>query len=411
MACMAAIATASVAQNGTMTPYSRFGYGILRDQATSAQRAMGGVGYAMSSGRQVNVMNPAAYAAIDSLTFLFDMGIDLTALWSSETIDGKRNSHKDFGGGLDYATMQFPLGKYMGMSVGLLPYSSVGYAFGSKIENGIDSRQGSGSINELYVGLSGRLFKGFSIGANIAYMFGTLLNDSYAIVNSSGQSALFQREITVRDWHLTAGLQYGVDITPRNRITAGLIWSPGKTLLGHANTLTYDTSTESGPEINEEVKLRDNYSIPETWGAGLAYRWNNTLDIEFDVTYQPWSKAKYLGFDTDEARTEVFADRIKYALGLQYRPDARGSYFKRIQYRLGGYYNRDYLVVLGNNVREYGLTAGFGFPVAGFKTIVNLGLEWKHRQATPDPLLKEDYLNITIGVNFNEMWFRKSKIY
>ena len=223
MACMAAIATASVAQNGTMTPYSRFGYGILRDQATSAQRAMGGVGYAMSSGRQVNVMNPAAYAAIDSLTFLFDMGIDLTALWSSETVDGKRNSHKDFGGGLDYATMQFPLGKYMGMSVGLLPYSSVGYAFGSKIENGIDSRQGSGSINELYVGLSGRLFKGFSIGANIAYMFGTLLNDSYAIVNNSGQSALFQREITVRDWHLTAGLQYGVDITPRNRITAGLI--------------------------------------------------------------------------------------------------------------------------------------------------------------------------------------------
>ena len=257
MACMAAIATASVAQNGTMTPYSRFGYGILRDQATSAQRAMGGVGYAMSSGRQVNVMNPAAYAAIDSLTFLFDMGIDLTALWSTERVDGKRNSHKDFGGGLDYATMQFPLGKYMGMSVGLLPYSSVGYAFGSKIENGIDSRQGSGSINELYVGLSGRLFKGFSIGANIAYMFGTLLNDSYAIVNSSGQSALFQREITVRDWHLTAGLQYGVDITPRNRITAGLIWSPGKTLLGHANTLTYDTSTESGPEINEEVKLRD----------------------------------------------------------------------------------------------------------------------------------------------------------
>ena len=339
------------------------------------------------------------------------MGIDLTALWSSETVDGKRNSHKDFGGGLDYATMQFPLGKYMGMSVGLLPYSSVGYAFGSKIENGIDSRQGSGSINELYVGLSGRLFKGFSIGANIAYMFGTLLNDSYAIVNNSGQSALFQREITVRDWHLTAGLQYGVDITPRNRITAGLIWSPGKTLLGHANTLTYDTSTESGPEINEEVKLRDNYSIPETWGAGLAYRWNNSLDVEFDVTYQPWSKAKYLGFDTDEARTEVFADRIKYALGLQYRPDARGSYFKRIQYRLGGYYNRDYLVVLGNNVREYGLTAGFGFPVAGFKTIVNLGLEWKHRQATPDPLLKEDYLNITIGVNFNEMWFRKSKIY
>ena len=34
-----------------------------------------------------------------------------------------------------------------------------------------------------------------------------------------------------------------------------------------------------------------------------------------------------------------------------------------------------------------------------------------HRQAHPNPLVKENYLNITIGVNFNEMWFRQSKIY
>ena len=40
-------ASVLMAQNGTMTPYSRYGYGILNDNATSAQRAMGGVGYAM----------------------------------------------------------------------------------------------------------------------------------------------------------------------------------------------------------------------------------------------------------------------------------------------------------------------------------------------------------------------------
>jgi len=46
------------AQNGTLTPYSRYGYGILSDHATSTQRALGGIGYAMNSGRQINVMNP-----------------------------------------------------------------------------------------------------------------------------------------------------------------------------------------------------------------------------------------------------------------------------------------------------------------------------------------------------------------
>ena len=104
---------AVIAQNGTMTPYSRYGYGILKDNATAAQRNMGGVGYAMISGRQINVMNPASYAAIDSLTFLFDMGIDFTTMWQNETVDGNKLSDKQSGGGLDYITMQFPIGKFM----------------------------------------------------------------------------------------------------------------------------------------------------------------------------------------------------------------------------------------------------------------------------------------------------------
>lgn len=75
-------APAALAQ--TTSPYSKFGYGLLGDNATSAQRQMGGVGYAMRSGRQINVMNPASYAAIDSLTFLFDMGTDVSMYWRKD---------------------------------------------------------------------------------------------------------------------------------------------------------------------------------------------------------------------------------------------------------------------------------------------------------------------------------------
>ena len=268
----AAIA-AGFAQNGTMTPYSRYAYGMLGDHASGAQRSMGGVGYAMNSGRQINAMNPASYAAIDSLTFLFDIGIDLTSLHQSELQTDGRVSQNKFGGGLDYVTLQVPLGRYMGASLGLLPYSSVGYAFGSKIDNGIDSRQGSGSLNEFYLGIAGRPFKGFTVGANISYLFGTILNDTYGYLTTGG-SSLFQNQMSVRDY---------LEVLGKN---------------GNANGL-----------------------------------------------------------------------------------------------------------------REFGVTAGFGFPVPSFRTIVNLGFEFKHRAANPDPLIKENYFNITIGVNFNEMWFRQSKIY
>ena len=83
------------------SPYSKFGYGLLNDNATSAQSQMGGVGYAMNSGRQINVMNPASYAAIDSLTFLFDMGVDFTSIKSTDTGIQPQVKEQRYGGGLD----------------------------------------------------------------------------------------------------------------------------------------------------------------------------------------------------------------------------------------------------------------------------------------------------------------------
>ena len=393
------------AQNGTMTPYSRFGYGILSDNATASQQAMGGVGYAMNSGRQINVMNPASYAYVDSLTFLFDMGVDLTNLWSSEIIDDKRVSEHQIGGGLGYVTMQFPLSRRIGMSVGLLPFSSVGYAFGNNINNGYAERQGSGSINQLYAGIGAKLVPGLTIGVNMAYMFGTLVNDTYAIT-SSGSTGLYEREMRVRDWRLTAGLQYSLALG-RDRLTVGLAYTPGKALLGRTRTMFYDANADANadPQESDNFKLKDLYKMAPTYGGGINYTWRSRLMLEADVTYQPWSSCKYNG------ETGELADRYKIGLGAQYQPALRGSYLQRIQYRGGVFYDRDYLVVRGNNVREYGASVGFGLPVPGFKTVVSIGVGWLHRQAYPTALIKEDYLNITLGVNFNEMWFRKCKIY
>ena len=400
---------AVIAQNGTMTPYSRYGYGILKDNATAAQRNMGGVGYAMISGRQINVMNPASYAAIDSLTFLFDMGIDFTTMWQNETVDGNKLSDKQSGGGLDYITMQFPIGKFMGASFGILPYSSVGYSFGSEIENGATSRQGTGSINQLYLGLAGRIYKDLSVGVNVAYLFGSTFNDSYAYT-SSGSSTLFEREFEVRDWRMDIGVQYGFNISRKNRINLGVVYSPKKDFNGHAITYAYDMAQETAPVETDNVRLRDNFSMAESWGAGIGWEWDKRLYAEVDFTYQPWSKTKYQGVMQDGSDSQL-DDRYKFAAGLKFIPKLRGSYLQRIEYRAGGFYNHDYLRILGNNVREYGASIGFGLPVPSLKTIISLGLEWSHRQATPDPLIKENYLSITLGMNINELWFRPSKIY
>ena len=146
-------------------------------------------------------MNPASYAATDTLTFLFDMGLDFTQLWSK---DGE-NTGNAFGGGLDYISMQFPIGKNMGASIGVVPFSSVGYAYSKTIDNGVDNRSGEGGINQLYGGYAIRPINGLSVGFNASYMFGTIVNDVIAQNATSGSVTLYERMISIKDWSLQFG--------------------------------------------------------------------------------------------------------------------------------------------------------------------------------------------------------------
>lgn len=399
------------AQNVT-TPYSMYGYGILSDRASSMQRQMGSVGYAMNSGRQINVMNPASYASIDSLTFLFDIGADISFLWQKEE-DIKERS---IGGGLDYITLQFPICKFMGGSIGLLPYSSVGYAFGSDIQHGARQNQGSGGITQAYLGLAGKI-GGFSIGANVAYSFGNIINDVFSSPETSGQT-LFEHVMQIRDWDISLGAQYTADLTRYDKLTLGLAFTPKLSLHGNTWATIQETTRESEADTVAYMKMSGNYYTPLTLGGGIAYKHEKSSRwmIEADITFQQWSKAKYSPlYSLDNPDNLVFqgmkfSNRTRYAIGGEFVPKLRGNYAQRIVYRLGAYYNNDYLKILGNQVREFGLTAGFGFTAPEGKTMINLGFEWKHRNAHPQTLISENYFNITLGVNFNELWFWQRRI-
>ena len=387
----------------TETPYSRVGYGMLGDNATGIQRHMGGVGYAMQGGRAVNSKNPASYAATDSLTFIWDVGVDINQVWSKEG-DTKGSA---FGGGLDYLSGVFRIAKNVGGSFGFIPYSTVSYSFNSDIEHGIESRTGEGSISELYLGGGWSPIKGLSVGANVSYMFGTLEHTT-AIRGSS--NSMFFRTMEVRDWNLHIGAQYAYDINRKNRVVVGATFSPKKTFRGNVLGTYYDATSDMKLDTAYRSTMKNNYEQPNTFGVGVSYSHANKLFAEIDFTYQDWAKAKYTPMTGFEPTKMKFDNRWKVGAGLQYIPDDRGSYLKRINYRIGAFYNHDYLNVLGNNVRDYGVTCGFGFPALGSKSLVNLGLEWKHRESSPTCLIKEDFINVTLSVTFNEMWFWKNKI-
>ena len=409
-AVLALLSIIGVANADVNTPYSMYGYGMLGDRATSMQRQMGGVGYALQSGRQINVMNPASYASIDSLTFLWDMGANMNMQWSK---DNSGKSH-GYGGGLDYVTMEFPLSKYMGMSIGMVPFTQVGYSFGDNIKYGARQNQGNGGITEAYAGVSGKI-KGFSVGVNVSYDFGTIQNDVYATPEYSTQS-LFEHIMQIRDWNIVAGVQYMQPINRYNSLTIGATYSPKKSFHGKTWLTMQDLSSDSRADTIVRTGMKGKYYSPQSFGVGLAYTHEKVhkIVVEADFSLQQWSDAPFSSL-YDSSGQEVFVgmkfnDRKRVAVGGEYTHNVRGSYLERMPFRLGAYYTDDYLKINGNTMKEYGVSLGTGFTAPGGKTMINLGLEWRHRSTTPVNMLSENYFNIMVGVNFNEVWFFKRKI-
>ena len=87
---------------------------------------------------------------------------------------------------------------------------------------------------------------------------------------------------------------------------------------------------------------------PHSFGVGVSYTYNDQFTVEGDFSYQQWSKANYATLFDEKgnpiSESTRFDDKWKGALGLQYVASDRGAYHKRIAYRLGGFYSRDYIM-------------------------------------------------------------------
>ena len=130
------LSTGVEAQNLSSSPYSRYAYGDLNENVPTAFRGMGGVGFGMRNNRAINPAQPASYTSCDTLTFMMDVAASVN--WSRyQDASGHRNKAN---GNLEYVTIQVPIWKqWIAASVGVLPYSSVGYAItlnGSTGNNG-----------------------------------------------------------------------------------------------------------------------------------------------------------------------------------------------------------------------------------------------------------------------------------
>lgn len=401
----------AMAQNNTNSPYTRYGYGELSPQIFGKSRGMGGVAYGLRDAFQINAVNPASYTVIDSLTLIFDVGLSLQNANLSDGVTKMNVGNSSF----DYAAMQFRLHRRVGMTLGVLPFSSVGYRFSSSDTSNPDNistitYSGEGGLHQAFLGVGVKVLDNLSVGANASYLWGDITRTS-AVSFTSGEDYNFQRDenVSIKDIKIDIGAQYTHRIDAKREMTIGAVISP-KTNLNNTAYIQTQTYLSTSDYNIEKTDLNATLGLPMSMGVGVSYIYDRRLTVAADYTLQKWSQVKY----KDE---NAFYDMNKVALGLEFLPGFTGrSYFSYIKYRVGGYYSTPYYKVKDASTgayyrasKEYGLSAGLALPIPRTRSLVSISGQYVNVSGK-GVMLDERYLRLSIGVTFNERWFFKRKV-
>jgi len=405
-------------QNNTNSPYTRFGYGDISDSNNGEQRALGGVSIGSRSNTSINTVNPASYSAVDSMTFMFDIGSSaLISRFSNTT--GKQTT---FNANLEYITMQFPLTKWLGYSAGLLPYSFAGYNFYSNdtayLKTNNQKRDtvpftrsfvGSGGFSQVYMGLSAKLFNHLSLGVNAYYLYGTIYNyRDLTFSTTSGYTSTTEANIIkANNFRFRFGAQFYNTFNEKHDVTVGLIYEPKIKLNGGFSQITTGVLNDT-IDSNHPNYTNYGFEIPNMYGIGFNYSYDKKITIGVDYSLQEWKNAQYFG------KTDSLTNRSKLAVGIEYQPNPRGRKFSdRIRYRAGFNVSDSYYNVNGEKQpKNYSITGGIGLPLynKASNSISMLNASIEYGKIGSVDKLQEDYLKFTLNIVFNEHWFFKRKL-
>lgn len=232
----------------TVSPYSRYGLGDFQFNGGLINTAMGGGGIGLRNDslipQYINILNPASLTAHPLVNYEIGLSSN-TVKVANATTYGTFNRTT-----LSHFSLAFPVTKYWGAAVGLVPYTSVGYAVAKDdvLENfgSVQYRyEGGGGVSQVFMAHGIRPFAGLprrfvlssnydalraagdtsairsklkmrnnlaniSVGVNVSYLFGSIINirrdvfpDSLNTFNTK-----ITKYTTFRDVYATAGIQY-----------------------------------------------------------------------------------------------------------------------------------------------------------------------------------------------------------
>ena len=407
-------------QINTYSPYSSFGLGQLYNCNSVSNISMGGLSISVSDPYSINYMNPATYSFLNQTSF--EVGFRSSSFHMSQD----NLSQNNFVAGLSNIGLGFPISDKIGLVVGLLPYSSVGYNVTSQVVNDDEigpvdyNYGGSGGLNKFTIGCSWELTKtwelvNISVGSNWNYFFGSI--DKTTTVSTTNSLINFreQQSNIIRDFNFDIGVLFNYSIN-EYVINLGTTFTP-KTNLESTNNVFQNTYIASGGYESFLDTILDvngdqaHITMPFSYGIGLSIESGSKWLIGLDYNYTNWQNTNIGSY---------MEDKSEFVFGTQFVPNKEDihSYFNRVEYKFGCSYGFGYLDLAnatGLNeelslLKDISISAGVALPMNRVSSKANLGIRYGHRGYSGDNLIEENYWTFYLSMTLNEKWFKKRKI-
>jgi hypothetical protein len=380
--------------------YSTIGLGEERRSVGAVYESLGGTAIAMPNTHAINTLNPAMLGM--SPDTRLQLGYRFNQHVNSNGSASLAQNNGEIDGLLALFSVDTAMG--IGVSVGLLPLTSVNLRTSVPLRREIDGRavegrserSGDGGVSSVILGASFRPVPSVYVGASIQPLFGSITYTDRVTIDGEGSFSM--TEISNYD---TRGFLARL----------GLFWQPTPELgVGFAASLGSEGSVVNANRsaafrpgaVSFDTVTTSTYTtaFPTSVGVGLSYRLGRSL-VGLDAV-----ASNHTGV-TGQRNPDVVpttSGRLSLALSRPGSNSLAATFTERVGLHAGATYQQGWFTINNNRLTELSVSGGLDFPM-GESAVIDAAITLGTRSGIPG-FSTDTFGRFVVTISIGEMWFR-----
>lgn len=403
------------AQSIGNSPYAAFGIGDVKYDNTTDVNAMGGIStaYIWDFNNNFNFSNPAANKNLELTTVKVE-ATNENNFFKSNYDNMNVTKHSTY---LSNITIAFPISSKVKFGLGYQPYSSKKYSVLTQetlADETIKANlfRGEGTLSTVQAAFSYQASPELGFGLRTNFYFGNLYDINELTYSNAELINGYETKNKIKTFNFTLGSAYQKKYGTDKKLTLGATYTfgtTGKMETNYTNSTYYYTDgvTKYNVSIIDEDFSSDKNLIPMEFSLGAGYGRDTKWFVGTQFDFKKGETIQFLG--------QPFANENSYriAAGGWFLPNYNNfrNYFSRVTYRYGAYYEKGNLAINGTNINQFALTGGVTLPFenrsASRMSGIDLGVEIGKRGTLDNNLIRQNFINLKVGINFADKWFVK----